>query len=81
MSFQWDVLLLEAGFLSIFFAPTWHTELYEPSPSVSVTRELLRFLNFRLMFSSGMVKLLSKCKTWWTLTALHYHFESQPIPH
>ena len=33
------------------------------------------------MFSSGMVKLLSRCRTWWSLTALHYHFETQPIPH
>lgn len=33
------------------------------------------------MFASGIVKLLSKCKTWWGLTALNYHFETQPIPH
>lgn len=76
MSFQWDILLLEAGFISIFFAPNWHTDLYEPSPSVSLVRELLRWLNFRLMFASGIVKLLSRCKTWWSLTALHYHFET-----
>jgi hypothetical protein len=82
MTFQWDILLLEAGFISIFFAPLWHTSQYNhPSPSVSLTRELLRWLAFRLLVSSGLVKLLSRCRTWWTLTALHYHFESQPIPH
>ena len=25
MSFQWDILLLETGFITIFFAPNWHT--------------------------------------------------------
>ena len=33
------------------------------------------------MVGSGLVKLLSRCRTWWSLTALHYHFETQPIPH
>ena len=81
MSFQWDILLLETGFLAIFFAPTWHTDLYEATPSVTLVREMLRYLVFRLMFASGVVKLLSKCKTWWGLTALNYHFETQPLPH
>ena len=76
MQFQWDILLLETGFLSIFFAPLWYTSLYHPSPSTSVARELLRWLCFRLLFASGMVKLLSRCRAWWSLTALHYHFES-----
>eukprot|EP00347_Sterkiella_histriomuscorum_P012785 403367232 len=81
MSFQWDILLLETGFVSIFFAPLWHTDLYDMTPSISIVRELIRWLVFRLMFASGIVKLLSKCKTWWGLTALHYHFETQPLPH
>ena len=33
------------------------------------------------MFASGVVKLLSQCPTWWGLTALHHHFETQPLPH
>lgn len=81
MSFQWDILLLETGFISIFFAPLWYTGLYDVTPTVSLIRELLRWLTFRLMFASGIVKLLSKCKTWWGLTALRYHFETQPLPH
>jgi hypothetical protein len=76
MSFQWDILLLETGFLAIFFAPLWHSDLYDVGPSSYLVRELLRWLSFRLMFASGMVKLLSKCDTWWNLTALHYHFET-----
>ena len=81
MGFQWDLLLLEAGFATIFFAPFWHTKLYEVTPCDSVAREILRFLGFRLLFASGIVKLLSKCKAWWSLSAMHYHFETQPLPH
>ncbi|CAD8173296.1 unnamed protein product [Paramecium pentaurelia] len=68
--FQWDIMLLECGFICIIFSLT---------PVVG--RELLRWLAFRLYFSSGLVKLLSQCETWWNLTALHHHFASQCIPH
>ncbi|KAM7396638.1 hypothetical protein PAMP_019670 [Pampus punctatissimus] len=32
------------------------------------------------MFASGVVKLTSRCPTWWGLTALTYHYETQCIP-
>jgi hypothetical protein len=35
---------------------------------------------FRLTFSSGAVKLLSGDPTWRNLTALNYHYETQPLP-
>jgi hypothetical protein len=41
---------------------------------------LMRWLLFRLMFGSGVVKLSSGDATWWNLTALSYHFETQPLP-
>jgi hypothetical protein len=41
---------------------------------------LLRWLLFRLMFLSGAVKLLSGDPTWHNLTALQYHYETQPLP-
>ena len=66
-SFQWDLLLLEAGFLAIFLGPTPIVWLY-------------RWLVFRLMFSSGAVKLLSGDPTWRNLTALSYHYHTQPLP-
>jgi predicted DCC family thiol-disulfide oxidoreductase YuxK len=81
LNFQWDILLLEAGFLSILFAP-WkllpglHRDT-EPSPAM---RWLLRFLLFRLMFASGVVKLASGDPTWWNLSALTRHYETQPLP-
>jgi len=68
LSFQWDILLSEAGFLAIF-ADESPTRVW-----------LFRWLIFRLMFFSGAVKLLSHDSTWRDLTALHYHYETQPLP-
>jgi len=40
----------------------------------------LRFLLFKLMFMSGVVKIQSNCPTWLNLTALEYHFATQCLP-
>ncbi len=69
MSFQWDTLLLEAGFLAIFL----------PGGSRIIVW-LFRWLVFRYLFLAGVVKLLSGDPTWHTLTALEYHFWTQPLP-
>jgi predicted DCC family thiol-disulfide oxidoreductase YuxK len=81
LSFQWDVLLLEAGFLSIFFAPwgLWPQRGREP-PVSRVALFLLKFLLFKLLLMSGVVKLTSGDDCWWNLTALDYHYWSQPLP-
>jgi hypothetical protein len=41
---------------------------------------LFRWLLFRLMFFSGLVKLLSHDPVWRDLTALSYHYWTQPLP-
>jgi hypothetical protein len=41
---------------------------------------LLRWLLFRLNFSSGVVKLASGDPVWRNLTALTHHYETQPLP-
>jgi hypothetical protein len=80
LSFQWDALLLEAGFLSIFLPPLALRRSARFAPTPLVTLWLLRWLLFRLMFSSGVVKLLSGDPTWRNLTALQFHYETQPLP-
>ncbi len=100
LSFQWDILLLETGFLSIFLAPwqLWPRELLLwprsaiPDTTSPVSRAglfLLKFLLFKLMLMSGVVKLSSGDDSWglmnhslhWSaLTALDYHYWSQPLP-
>ena len=80
LSFQWDVLLLEAGFLAIFFAPLHLRETFtRASQSSTAFLWLLRWLLFRLMFASGFVKLASD-EVWRNLTALNFHYETQPLP-
>lgn len=86
MSFQWDILLLETGILAALWAP-W--AMASPplrnwtgtdGPPSRIVLWLLRWLLFRLMFMSGMCKLMSGDETWWSLTALSYHYETQPLP-
>ena len=82
LSFQWDILLLETGFLAIWFAPLkgWPGPVTREAPPSPLALWLLRWLLFRLMVSSGVVKLVSGDPTWWNLTALTYHYETQPLP-
>jgi predicted DCC family thiol-disulfide oxidoreductase YuxK len=69
MGFQWDTLLLETGFLALFLSVATRPGIW-----------LLRCLLFRFMFLSGSVKLLSGDPTWANLSALYYHFQTQPLP-
>jgi hypothetical protein len=69
MSFQWDTFLLEVGFLALLMS-------FAQAPGIW----LLRWLLFRFMFMSGAVKLLSADPNWWNLSALQYHFFTQPLP-
>jgi hypothetical protein len=79
LSFQWDALLLETGFAAILLAPFGFRPSYSQQPSM-VALWVQRFLVFRLMIESGLVKLLSGDPTWRNLTALDFHFETQPLP-
>jgi hypothetical protein len=85
LHFQWDTLLLEAGFLTIILAPlrifyikrkAKEDFLYQDR----ITLWLIRWLAFRLLFASGIVKLTGGDKTWWDLTATTFHYQSQCIP-
>ncbi len=85
LSFQWDTLLLEAGFISIFLGRSRFFSFSERTGKIAVMA--LAWLTFRLMFSSGFVKLVSEIggeigsnSSWLSLTALTYHFETQPLP-
>jgi hypothetical protein len=79
MAFQWDALLLETGFLTIFFAP-WPLGREKPAPPPVVMLWLMRWLAFRLVFLSGVVKLASGDPAWRDLSALQYHYQTQPLP-
>ncbi|MDB6117019.1 MAG: hypothetical protein JWO08_800 [Verrucomicrobiaceae bacterium] len=83
MGFQWDALLLEAGLLCLFLAPwrLWAWRIGERRPDAPPGAVfLMHWLLFRLMFLSGYVKIGGGDKPWADLTALTYHFETQPLP-
>ncbi|KAL7512122.1 hypothetical protein ACHAXN_009100 [Cyclotella atomus] len=83
-TFQWDILLLEAGYLTaLCFAP-WKSLRLDRNKQSEGTDNLgvwsLRFLLFKLMLMSGVVKIQAECPTWQNLTALEYHFATQCLP-
>jgi hypothetical protein len=81
LSFQWDILLLETGFLAIFFAPfRWRMKRDSDGAVSRPGLFLLKLLLFKLMLMSGIVKLTSGDESWWNLTALDYHYWTQPLP-
>jgi lipase maturation factor 1 len=92
LSFQWDILLLEAGFLSIFIAPFgFRSKFLRDCHAPRIAIWLVWWLLFRLMFESGAVKLTwsnwqvdaagaAASNTWRSLTALNYHYWTQPLP-
>ncbi len=81
MSFQWDTLLLEICFTSIFFVPgRFWDRFHTHSEANKVARWALRFLLFRLLFRSAWVKLASHDPTWGDFSALTYHYWTQPLP-
>ena len=69
LSYQWDTYLLETGFAALLLS-------FATTPGIW----LLRWVLFRFMFMSGVVKLLSGDPNWWNLSALSYHFLTQPLP-
>lgn len=72
LAFQWDALLIEVSFIAFFFSLS-----VPASPFLLIA---LWFLLFRFMLSSGFVKLISGDISWRNLTALKYHYETQPLP-
>lgn len=73
LSFQWDTLLIEMLFFAIFYNLC-------PEALLSTYQFLWSLVLFKLMFLSGLVKLKSKDKNWKNLTALNFHYYTQPLP-
>ncbi|KAE8974428.1 hypothetical protein PR001_g25994 [Phytophthora rubi] len=82
MQFQWDSFLLEVGVLAVLLAPWWqpHRKTDDTFETPAAAIWTLRFLFFKFMLMSGAVKIQSRCPTWLGLTALDFHFASQPLP-
>ena len=92
LGFQWDILLLETGFVAIFLAPfVLRSRLFADRHPPRLAVFLVWWLLFRLMLESGAVKLtwivgqpheggVPVANTWTALTALDFHYWTQPLP-
>ena len=80
-NYQSDGMLLEAGFLGLFFSPHglmpgWGAE----SPPSRASLFLLQWEWFRIYFESGIVKLLSGDPQWRHFTAMDEYYQNGPLP-
>ena len=71
-AFGWESILLEAGFFAMFLGAADFGV-----PKVSIW--MLRWLEFRVMFGAGLIKLRGD-SCWHDFTCLDYYYETQPIP-
>jgi hypothetical protein len=77
--YGWEVQLLETGFLSIFLCPLLDARPFPRRAPPTIVFWLFRALIFRIMLGAGLIKIRGDA-SWRDLTALYYHFETQPIP-
>ncbi|HXW16700.1 MAG TPA: lipase maturation factor family protein, partial [Candidatus Acidoferrales bacterium] len=79
--YQSDGMLLEAGLISMFFAPPgfWPGLGRRHAPS-RASLFLLRWEWFRIYFESGVAKLASGDQSWRHLTAMDDYYQNGPLP-
>ncbi len=80
-SYQSDGMLLEAGFIALFYAPPGRRPgLGRGDPPSRAATFLLQWEWFRIYFESGVVKLASGDPTWRDLSAMDHYYENGPLP-
>jgi len=79
--YQSDGMLLEAGFISLFFAPAgFWPGLGRARPPSRASLFLLQWEWFRIYFESGVVKLRSGDPEWRHFTAMDEYYQNGPLP-
>ena len=82
MRFSWDELLLEIGFITIFFSPlnlNGNKTINHISHINNIAFYLLKFILLKFMISSGLNIFTSKCDYWKSFNGLDFFFEGQPL--
>src|SRR6266702_4479268 len=79
--YQSDGMLLEAGFIALFFAPAgirpgWGEESRPSRASLF----LLVWEGFRIYFESGVAKIMGGDPQWRNFTALDEYYQNGPLP-
>jgi len=79
--YQSDGMLLEAGFLSLFFGPGGlRPRLGAMRPPVRAAFYLLLWEWFRIYFESGVAKIMGGDPEWRNFTALDDYYQNGPLP-
>src|SRR6202795_847053 len=79
--YQSDGMLLEAGFIALFFAPPDFRPRLAPAHAPSrLSRFLLQWEWFRIYFESGVVKIESGDLAWRNFTAMDDYYQNGPLP-
>jgi lipase maturation factor 1 len=80
-SYQSDGMLLEAGFIALFFAPPgFRPGLGCANAPSRFSRFLLLWEWFRIYFESGVVKIASGDLSWRNFTAMDDYYQNLPLP-
>src|SRR5215467_1852357 len=80
-AYQSDGMLLEAGFISLFFAPRGFRPGWgEKSPPARMSWFLLVWECFRIYFESGVAKIRGGDPEWRNFTALDDYYQNGPLP-
>jgi hypothetical protein len=80
-SYQSDGMLLEAGFISLFFSPAgWRPGWGTSNPPSRASRFLLIWLMFCIYFESGIAKILGRDTEWRDFTAMNEYYQNGPLP-
>ncbi len=79
--YQSDGMLLEAGFIALFFAPAGFRPGWgEESRPSRASAFLLVWECFRIYFESGVAKIMGGDPQWRNFTALDEYYQNGPLP-
>jgi hypothetical protein len=80
-SYQSDGMLLEAGFIALFFAPAgWRPGFSVGSQISRASLFLLQWEWFRIYFESGVAKIIGGDPEWRNFTAMDEYYQNGPLP-
>jgi len=80
-AYQSDGMLLEAGFIALFLAPSgWRPGWGEEQPPSRASLFLLVWECFRIYFESGVAKIMGGDPQWRNFTALDEYYQNGPLP-
>ncbi len=79
LGYGWDIQILETGFLGVMLSPLLDPRPFPRRAPPVLIVWLYRWLIFRIMLGAGLIKIRGD-DCWRDLTALYYHYETQPVP-